>query len=213
MHVIALLSSITMSDEIDRSSPTEDRDRPVVQGTDHITVEGSNPTDTIEFYRDLLGMSLVLRQPNLDRPDLTHLFFDTNDGRLLTFFVSDDRESGAASEPDPGDVHHLAFQVEASRLSGITEKLTDAGYSVSEFDRGPAHSVYTHDPNGLEIELVASMFGVPDDHRAEVLAHAHQKRISAGDEFVGEDHVREAIDELDIDVEETALSSASGKQD
>lgn len=207
---MALISTITMLDEIEISPSTEDRDRPIVQGTDHITVEGSNPDDTITFYRDLLGMPLVLRQPNLDRPDLTHLFFDTNDGRLLTVFVSENRESGAASEPDPGDVHHLAFQVDASRLSEIAEKLADAGYSVSEFDRGPAHSLYTHDPNGLEIELVASMFGVPDDHRAEVLAHAHHKRISTGDEFVGEDHVREAIDELDLEVEETSLSSTSG---
>ena len=45
-----------------------------VTGTDHITLIGSNEADTVEFYRDLLGMPLVLRQPNLDDPNSTHFF-------------------------------------------------------------------------------------------------------------------------------------------
>ncbi|SEW01825.1 Glyoxalase/Bleomycin resistance protein/Dioxygenase superfamily protein [Halobacterium jilantaiense] len=62
-------------------------------GTDHVTVWGSNAEETIAFYRDLLGMPLVMRQPNLDDPSQTHLFFDTGDGRILTVFVSDERSS------------------------------------------------------------------------------------------------------------------------
>ncbi|MFB6177260.1 MAG: VOC family protein, partial [Halobaculum sp.] len=64
---------------------TADRpDSPIrTTGTDHITIWGSNAADTIDFYRDLLGMPLVLRQPNLDDPSQTHLFFDTGDGRIL----------------------------------------------------------------------------------------------------------------------------------
>jgi len=78
-------------------------------GTDHITIWGSNEEDTIEFYRDTLGMPLVLRQPNLDDPSQTHLFFDTGDGRIITFFVSDERDSN----PNPqrsqvGSVHHIS---------------------------------------------------------------------------------------------------------
>jgi len=40
-------------------------------GTDHITVVGSNVADTVAFYRNLLGMRLVSKQPNLDQPDGT----------------------------------------------------------------------------------------------------------------------------------------------
>ena len=69
----------------------EPPDSPVhTTGTDHVTVWGSNEADTVAFYRDLLGMSLVLRQPNLDDPSQTHLFFDTGDGRIVTFL---DRKS------------------------------------------------------------------------------------------------------------------------
>ena len=63
-------------------------------GTDHVTLIGSNRADTIEFYRDVLGMRLVMEQPNLDDPSQTHLFFDTGDGRIVTFFVTDEREFG-----------------------------------------------------------------------------------------------------------------------
>ncbi|HET7324623.1 MAG TPA: VOC family protein, partial [Halococcus sp.] len=82
-------------------------------GTDHITLIGSNEEDTIAFYRDILGMPLVLRQPNLDAPHMTHLFFDTGDGRMLTFFVTDDRDSHTGPQrPGVGAVHHLAFSIE-----------------------------------------------------------------------------------------------------
>ena len=62
------------------------------QGLHHITMVGSNREETIAFYEDVLGMRLVLEQPNLDVPEDTHLFFDMGDGRLLTFFV---RASGS----------------------------------------------------------------------------------------------------------------------
>jgi hypothetical protein len=44
----------------------------------------------------MLRMAFVLRQPNIDNPDATHLFFDSNDGRIATLFVTDDRQSDAS---------------------------------------------------------------------------------------------------------------------
>jgi len=58
-----------MSDDIPAPVTPERPDAPFhTTGTDHVTVWGSNEADTIAFYRDLLGMPLVLRQPNLDDP-------------------------------------------------------------------------------------------------------------------------------------------------
>jgi catechol 2,3-dioxygenase-like lactoylglutathione lyase family enzyme len=62
-------------------------------GTDHVTVMGGDAASTVAFYRDLLGMALVLEQPNLDAPDLTHLFFDTGDG-----YVDDEHMQAALEE-------------------------------------------------------------------------------------------------------------------
>ncbi|MDZ5813352.1 VOC family protein, partial [Halorubrum sp. AD140] len=102
-----------MTDENPAPVTSELPDAPFhTSGTDHITVWGSNEADTLAFYRDLLGMPLVLRQPNLDDPSQTHLFFDTGDGRILTVFVSDERASARGQRVNRGAVHHLCFSVE-----------------------------------------------------------------------------------------------------
>ncbi|MFB6353422.1 MAG: VOC family protein [Halobacteriales archaeon] len=199
-----------MTDADDPAVTAERPDSPVaVEGTDHITVTGSNVEDTVAFYRDLLGMPLVLRQPNLDQPELTHLFFDTGDGRVLTFFVDESRPSrDTPPRPDVGQVHHLAFKVAAERLADVEAGLEDAGYRYSEFDRGAFHSLYTRDNNGLTVELVADKWPVPDDRRGEVLALAHKHRVEAGDEFVDDEHMQAAVDELGLDVERKPVPEA-----
>jgi catechol 2,3-dioxygenase-like lactoylglutathione lyase family enzyme len=184
-----------------------------VRGTDHVTIEGTDPEATVEFYRDVLGLPLVLRQPNLDRQELTHLFFDTGDGRLLTVFVGEDREVADLPGPQPGQVHHLAFRIDGDRIDEIKAGLAERGSPVSEYDRGAFHSLYTEDHNGLTIELVADKFDVPDDRRGEVLALAQQKRVAAGADFVDDDHLRAAIEELGIDATEHDLGDAATGRD
>lgn len=182
-------------------------------GTDHITLEGTDPEATIAFYRDLLGLPLVLSQPNLDRNHLTHLYFDTGDGRLLTFFVHEDRETTDLPDPEPGQVHHLAFRIEADRVAEVYEALEDAGRPVSEYDRGAFHALYTKDHNGLTIELVADRFEIPDEHRGEVLARAHGVRLEDGVEFVRSEHMREALTDLGLEVVERDIRSADAGRD
>ena len=185
-----------------------------VVGSDHITLEGSNTEKTIEFYRDILGMPLVLSQPNLDRRHLTHLYFDPGDGRLVSFFVSDDRD--VPEEPpdvDVGEVHHMAFRIEGDRIEEIKSGLEEAGYDYSEFDRGAFHSLYTHDHNGLTIELVAEKYAVPDDRRGEVLALAHGERVAAGAEFVEDEHMEAALEELGLPVERVDVGEAQTGRD
>jgi catechol 2,3-dioxygenase-like lactoylglutathione lyase family enzyme len=66
-------------------------------GVHHITLIGSSRQDTLEFYQSVLGMPLIFEQPNLDVPEETHLYFDPGDGKLITFFVRDYRET----DPEP----------------------------------------------------------------------------------------------------------------
>jgi catechol 2,3-dioxygenase-like lactoylglutathione lyase family enzyme len=198
-----------MSREIHRGVNAESPDSPIsLSGTDHITVEGTNIDETIEFYRDLLGLPLVLSQPNLDRPELTHLFFDTGDGRLLTFFVDESRQSADLSAPEPGQVHHLAFRIDADEIDEIATALREAGSPVSEYDRGAFHSLYTEDNNGLTLELVADKFVIPDDRRGEVLARAHKHRLEDGAEYVRSEHMQNAIEELGLPIEKREIRDA-----
>ncbi|MFW6003550.1 MAG: VOC family protein [Halanaeroarchaeum sp.] len=179
-------------------------------GTDHVTIWGSNAADTIAFYRDLLGMPLVLRQPNLDDPSQTHLFFDTGDGRMLTFFVSDDRDANRAPQrTQTGGVHHLAFRFEPDRFQEVADALERDGRGYNQFDRGIFQSLYTRDNDGLVIELTTDAYEIPDDRRGEVLATAQRIREEAGAEYAGNEHLREALETLGLPVVEHDLPNAA----
>ena len=179
-------------------------------GTDHVTIWGSNEADTLAFYRDLLGMPLVLRQPNLDDPSQTHLFFDTGDGRILTVFVSDDRDSDQRPlRGGTGSVHHLAFAIEPGDFEDVMAALDDAGHGYNVFDRGIFHSLYTRDHNGLVIELSADKYDIPDDRRGEVLATAQRIREADGADYAEDEHLRQALEELGLDAEPADLPDAA----
>lgn len=179
-------------------------------GTDHITIWGSNEEDTVTFYRDLLGMSLVLRQPNLDDPSQTHLFFDTGDGTILTVFVSDDRDSDPAPlHTHTGGVHHVSFHVAPERFQEMVTALDEAGHSHTIFDRGIFHSAYTRDHNGFMIELSTDRYTIPDGRRAEVLAETQRIREEDGAEYAEDRHLCQALEELEIEIEEHELPDAS----
>jgi lactoylglutathione lyase len=178
-------------------------------GTDHITVWGSNAEDTIAFYRDLLGMPLVLRQPNLDDPDQTHLFFDTGDGRILTVFVGDRPSNPRGQRGGVGSVHHLCFSLDPKKYQDVMDALDDTGKQYNVFDRGIFHSLYTQDNNGLVIELSADKYDIPDDRRAEVLATTQRIREEDGAEYAKDEHMAAALEELGINADPYDLPEAS----
>lgn len=179
-------------------------------GTDHITIWGSNADETIAFYRDLLGMPLVLRQPNLDDPEQTHLFFDTGDGCILTVFVNPNRPSHEGRLPTPtGGVHHLAFSIPPEDFENVMAELDEAGYRYNVFDRGIFFSLYTTDHNGLVIELTTDKYDIPDDRRGEVLATAQRLREEDGTEFAKDEHLAAALEECGIEATPAELPDAA----
>ncbi len=199
------------SDETEPPVTTDPPDSPFrTTGTDHVTIWGSNAEDTVAFYRDLLGMALVLRQPNLDDPSQTHLFFDTGDGTILTFFVSDERDANPQPQrTQTGGVHHLCFSVDPERFETVRDALESAGRSYNVFDRGIFFSLYTRDHDGLIVELTTDKFDIPDERRGEVLATAQRIREAAGAEYAKTEHVAEALAELGIETDRHDLPDAS----
>ncbi|RLM53290.1 VOC family protein [Halobellus sp. Atlit-31R] len=178
-------------------------------GTDHVTIWGSNEADTLAFYRDLLGMPLVLRQPNLDDPSQTHLFFDTGDGRILTVFVGDRPSNRGPQRGGTGSVHHLCFSVAPEDFEDVAAALDDDGRGYNVFDRGIFFSLYTHDNNGLVIELSTDKYDIPDDRRGEVLAKAQELRVEDGAEYAQDEHLAAALEELGLDATAYDLPDAS----
>jgi catechol 2,3-dioxygenase-like lactoylglutathione lyase family enzyme len=169
-------------------------------GVHHITLVGANRQATIDFYQGVLGMPLVLEQPNLDVPKELHLYFDAGDGRLITFFVREDRQVDHRPVPEAiGSVHHIAYAVSRETFDRAASRLQELGYpNTGPIDRGFMDSLYFRDPNGLRLELATYKFTPPPGRSpADVLAVAHKIRLERGDYNITEEHLRAAIEQLE----------------
>lgn len=169
------------------------------QGVHHITFVGSNREATIDFYQGVLGMPLVFEQPNLDVPEENHLYFDSGDGRLITFFVRPTRKNDPAPNPQGiGNLHHLAFTVSHATYTQIAKRLNDLGIqNTGPIDRGFMDSIYFRDPNGQLLEMACFKFVPPEGFTySDVLSAAHRIRVAAGDYNIADKHIADAIAEL-----------------
>jgi catechol 2,3-dioxygenase-like lactoylglutathione lyase family enzyme len=169
------------------------------QGVHHITFVGSNRQATIDFYQGVLGMPLVFEQPNLDVPEETHLYFDTGDGRLITFFVRPSRENDPTPNPEGiGNLHHLAFAVSRAVYTQVAQRLNERDiWNTGPIDRGFMDSIYFRDPNGQLLEMACYKFVPPESCTVvEVLSLAHRLRVAAGDYAIQDSHIADAIAEL-----------------
>lgn len=151
-------------------------------GVHHITLNGADRQTSMDFWEDVLGMPFVFEQPNLDEPDLNHLYFDPGDGRLITIFTDERRTpTDHKSGSEPGAAHHLAFAVTKDTYDGAAARLREAGYSVAVRDRGFMDSLYFREPLGHMIELACYKFEPPEGiSLAAVMALAFEKRKARG---------------------------------
>jgi len=169
------------------------------QGIHHITFVGSNRETTIDFYQNVLGMPLVMDQPNLDVPGETHLYFDTGDGRLITFFVRPARPDDPAPNPEGiGNLHHLALTVSRATYTQVDRRLNERGiWNTGNIDRGFMDSIYFRDPNGQLLEMACYKFVPPEGCTVvDVLVTAHRIRVAAGAYNIQDSHLADAIAEL-----------------
>src|SRR4051795_6153883 len=169
------------------------------QGVHHITIVGADRQTSIDFWEGVLAMPFVFEQPNLDRPEESHLYFDPGDGRLITIFTNESRKPDPERTPtDPGCVHHLALSVSNAVFRQAVERLDERGIDHSgPKDRGFMDSIYFTDPLGLLIELASYRFEPPAKQtHADVLLEAHRLRVERGDEHIEAIHVADAIENL-----------------
>ena len=169
------------------------------QGVHHITLTGSNRQTSIDFWEGVLGMPFVFEQPNLDRAEESHLYFDPGDGRLITVFTDETRRPVARRTPtEPGCVHHIAFAVSRVTFLQAVERLDERKIKHSGVkDRGFMDSIYFQDPMGLLIELASYRFEPPPGYgHVDVLVEAHKIRVARGDYNIAEIHLADAIEAL-----------------
>ena len=133
-------------------------------GVNHLAMATGNIDTTIRFWRDLLGMRMVV---GLGAPGYRHYFFELSDRDMIAFFEwpgvapVEEKEHG---RPVKGSFafDHVSIGVEnEDDLWDLKDKLTAADIWVSEvIDHGFIHSIYTFDPNGIPIEFSHVVAGI-----------------------------------------------------
>jgi glyoxylase I family protein len=138
----------------------------------HVAYRCNDAKETVEFYREMLGMDFVLaiaedRVPSTGEPDpYMHVFLDAGMGNVLAFFELPNSPPMGRDPNTPAWVQHIAFEVESMEALGATKaRLEQAGLDVlGPVNHGIFESIYFFDPNGHRIELAANT-GTDDDLR------------------------------------------------
>jgi catechol 2,3-dioxygenase-like lactoylglutathione lyase family enzyme len=132
-------------------------------GINHLAMATADMDETIRFWRDLLGMRLVV---GLGRSGYRHYFFEISPHDMIAFFEwahvekIPEKDHGVPVR-GPFAFDHVSFEVKTDAdLWEVKDRLEAAGLWVSEVvDHGFIHSIYTFDPNHIAIEFSAP---VPD---------------------------------------------------
>lgn len=133
-------------------------------GVNHLAMATSDMDRTIRYWRDLLGMRLVV---GIGKPGYRHYFFEIAGCCRIAFFewyevrpVQEKEHGRPVSGPFVFD--HIAISVETrDDLWNLKDRIDAAGFWVSEVvDHGFIHSIYSFDPNGIPVEFSWNVEGV-----------------------------------------------------
>lgn len=123
--------------------------------------------ETVEFYRDVLGLPLVHSVsakgwgPS-NHPDFIHFFFDSGQGSTIAFFYYLGTEQPERLQHLPeydNDAIHTAWKVDSREtLLAWRERLEARGVTILyQIVHEVIESVYFRDPNGYYLEITCPL--------------------------------------------------------
>ena len=126
-----------------------------IRGLNHAVLYVTDARQSAAFYRDVLGFSIV-QEVGGASAIFIRASGSTNHHDLGLFSI------GATGKSQGTGLYHLAWQVDTiDELAAIRTKLATAGALKGESDHGVSKSLYGHDPDGIEFEI---MWMVPESH-------------------------------------------------
>lgn len=143
-----------------------------IQRIHHVAYRCRDAKETVEWYRDHLGMGFVLaiaedKVPSTQAPDpYMHVFLDAGHGNVLAFFELPNSPTMGRDANTPDWVQHIAFKVgNVDELLATKTRLEAAGIEVvGPTDHTIFKSIYFFDPSGHRLELAADV-GTDDQYR------------------------------------------------
>ena len=119
--------------------------------------------ETIEFYRDVLGLPLIHAVSargwgRTHHPDFLHFFFDSGDGSTIAFFyyLGTEQPEHLVHRPEyDNDAIHTAWRVSSrAELLSWRRRLEARGVKILfQVEHEVIESIYFRDPNGYFIEI------------------------------------------------------------
>lgn len=123
-------------------------------GIHHITAMVNDAQRTIDFYGGVLGLRLVKKTINFDRPEVYHLYFGNESGQpgtVITFFPWPKQMKGRTGI---GQVGVTGYAIPEGSYDFWENRLKQFGIEFSSELRFGEKYLKLQDPDGLEIELV-----------------------------------------------------------
>lgn len=123
-------------------------------GIHHITAMVNDGQRNIDFYASILGLRLVKKTINFDRPEVYHLYFGNetgNPGTVITFFPWEKQLKGRIGT---GQVGVTSYVIPVGSSGFWESRLQRFGVKVENYSRFGEKYLQFADPDGLLIELV-----------------------------------------------------------
>jgi catechol 2,3-dioxygenase-like lactoylglutathione lyase family enzyme len=141
----------------------------VIRRIHHVAYRCNDALETVNFYRDVLGMQFTMafsedRVPSTKEPDpYMHVFLDAGMGNVLAFFELPTKPPMGRDANTPAWVQHIAFEVaDMATLLDTKARVEARGLQVlGPTDHGLFMSIYFFDPNGHRLELAVNT-GTPE---------------------------------------------------
>lgn len=128
--------------------------------------------ETVEFYRDVLGLPLVHAVSArgwgpANHPDFLHFFFDSGNGSTIAFFyyLGTRQPERLVHQPEyDNDATHTAWRVGSpDTLLEWRKRLEDRGVEILyQIRHEVIESIYFRDPNGYYLEITCPTRGFVD---------------------------------------------------
>jgi catechol 2,3-dioxygenase-like lactoylglutathione lyase family enzyme len=125
--------------------------------------------ETVEFYRDKMGLKLVHAVSArgwgpANHPDFLHFFFDNGAGGTIAFFyyLGDKQPEHLVHRPEyDSDAIHTAWKVDTrAQLEAWRARLENHGVAIMyQIEHEVIESIYFRDPNGYYLEIAFPLRG------------------------------------------------------
>ena len=142
----------------------------LITGIHHVTAIASNAQENIDFYAGILGLRLVKKTVNFDKPGAYHFYYGDeagNPGSILTFFPYIGLVNGRHGK---GMLNITTLSVSSSSLNYWLARLKRFGidHKTPEERFDGETIIYFEDKDGLGLELV---FNDNDTRTGNSLGH------------------------------------------